>query len=125
MTSTSPLMPPHLRKRIAADPSAGLGDALRTALEHSPAPDVPFLTTERPVTDVDGTERSVFSLRGIDALVDTWSCHYADRGVAPATGSPSGSTTPSKTSCTTSRWPASAPSRCWSTAAWTHRSPPV
>ncbi|GGP84059.1 putative fatty-acid-CoA ligase FadD [Streptomyces melanogenes] len=83
VTTTSILMPPHLRARIAGDPAVGAGNVLRTALETSPAPEALCLTAERPVTDTDGSARTDFSLRAIDALVEAWSCHYSDRGVMP------------------------------------------
>jgi acyl-coenzyme A synthetase/AMP-(fatty) acid ligase len=61
----------------------GGGNFLRAALEHSPAPDSPYLSVDRPVTDALGRQRTELTLREIDALAQQWSCWYLDRGVGP------------------------------------------
>ncbi|WP_274918160.1 class I adenylate-forming enzyme family protein [Streptomyces sp. WZ-12] len=81
--SARTLLPAGLRARLAADPGLGGGNVLESALAHSPAPDLPFLTCARPLATCEGTLRSEFSLRELDRLVQSWSVWYLDRGVRP------------------------------------------
>lgn len=82
-TPARTLLSPAARLRLAEDPALGGGNAWRTALEYSPAPDDPFLVMDRPLIDTDGQERTHFSIRRLDALADAWSAWYLDRGVRP------------------------------------------
>ncbi|MER7745810.1 class I adenylate-forming enzyme family protein [Streptomyces bacillaris] len=82
LTST-PLLSPEARLRLAELPGLGGGNAWRIAAETNPAADLPVLLADRPLTGLDGTLRREFSLRELDALADAWSAWYLDRGVGP------------------------------------------
>ncbi|MBH0244661.1 acyl--CoA ligase, partial [Streptomyces cavourensis] len=82
LTST-PLLSPEARLRLAELPGLGGGNAWRIAAETNPAADLPVLLADRPLTGPDGTLRREFSLRELDALADAWSAWYLDRGVGP------------------------------------------
>jgi len=61
----------------------GGGNAWRTALEHSPAPNAPLLTTDRPLTNPLGQPQSTFSIAELNAFADALSVWYLDLGVRP------------------------------------------
>lgn len=82
LTST-PLLSPEARLRLAELPGLGGGNAWRIAAETNPAADLPVLLADRPLAGPDGTLRREFSLRELDALADAWSAWYLDRGVGP------------------------------------------
>ncbi|MET8061242.1 class I adenylate-forming enzyme family protein [Streptomyces microflavus] len=82
LTSTT-LLSPEARLRLAELPGLGGGNAWRIAAETNPAADRPVLLTDLPLAGLDGTPRTEFSLRDLDALADAWSAWYLDRGVGP------------------------------------------
>ncbi|MEV6858410.1 class I adenylate-forming enzyme family protein [Streptomyces microflavus] len=82
LTSTT-LLSPEARLRLAELPGLGGGNAWRIAAETNPAADRPVLLADLPLAGLDGTPRTEFSLRDLDALADAWSAWYLDRGVGP------------------------------------------
>lgn len=70
------------RSALAREDFGG-GNAWRTALRTSPAPDLPALVADRPVVNARGEEQGHFSLAELVALADAWSAWYRDRGVGP------------------------------------------
>ena len=81
--SADALLSRELRAQLAADDSLVAGNLLRKALEVSPRPDAPFITSGRPVVDTDGRERTDFSLLDIDRLAQSWAAWYLEKGVQP------------------------------------------
>jgi acyl-coenzyme A synthetase/AMP-(fatty) acid ligase len=81
--STKALLTPELRSRLAADQDLGLGNLLRSAIAVNPHPDVPFITSARPIVNSAGQEQTEFSLLDIDRLAQSWSVWYLSRGVGP------------------------------------------
>jgi uncharacterized protein (TIGR00369 family) len=71
------------RDSLAERTDFGGGNAWRTALRTSPAPDAPLVLADQPLIDVDGRERAEFSIRQLVALADAWSAWYRERGVRP------------------------------------------
>ncbi|CAM5740394.1 Acyl--CoA ligase OS=Streptomyces microflavus OX=1919 GN=G3I39_20660 PE=3 SV=1 [Streptomyces microflavus] len=97
LTSTT-LLSPEARLRLAELPGLGGGNAWRIAAETNPAADRPVLLADLPLAGLDGTPRTEFSLRDLDALADAWSAWYLDRA-GRATGCRSTWPTPSRTRC--------------------------
>ena len=81
--SARTLLSTRARAELAADPGLGGGNVLESALAASPCPDVPFLSSGRPLTTCDGSQQSEFSLLQLDSLVQSWSVWYLGRGVGP------------------------------------------
>ncbi|MEK7321607.1 MAG: class I adenylate-forming enzyme family protein [Pseudomonadota bacterium] len=72
-----------IRLRYADDPELGGGNVLMVAAANNPHPDLPFLITETPLTDIDGTAKSQFSLAELDGLAQAWSVWYLEHGIRP------------------------------------------
>ncbi|MDQ3402042.1 MAG: acyl--CoA ligase [Actinomycetota bacterium] len=72
-----------MRASLAERTDIGGGNAWLVASLTSPAPDAPLVHADRPLTDVDGHERSEFSIRQLVALADAWSAWYLAQGVEP------------------------------------------
>ena len=68
------------RRRLAADPELGAGNALRRVLEVSARPDAPFVVAERPLPGLHGPAAEL-SLAEVDALAQAWSCWHLDHGI--------------------------------------------
>ncbi|MFD8493636.1 class I adenylate-forming enzyme family protein [Amycolatopsis sp. NPDC059657] len=81
--SIETILSPDQRAKLSADETVGGGNLLPSAIAHSPAPDKPFLRTERPVINTDGEEQHEFSLLELDKLVQSWSVWYRGKGVIP------------------------------------------
>ncbi|MES4890665.1 class I adenylate-forming enzyme family protein [Streptomyces sp. NPDC096012] len=82
MTTFAPtVLTPEQRSALAADPSVGGGNLLRSALAANPHPDLPFLRSSRPIATPDGELREEFSLAEFDALAQSWSAWYLAQGV--------------------------------------------
>ncbi|CAM5540541.1 Acyl--CoA ligase OS=Streptomyces microflavus OX=1919 GN=HUT09_29410 PE=3 SV=1 [Streptomyces microflavus] len=81
LTSTTLLSPKHVSGPEL--PGLGGGNAWRIAAETNPAADRPVLLADLPLAGLDGTPRTEFNLRDLDALADAWSAWYLDRGVGP------------------------------------------
>ncbi|MGP3732437.1 class I adenylate-forming enzyme family protein [Streptomyces sp. GDS52] len=77
------VLTPEQRTAVAADPGIGGGNLLRSALAVNPAPGVPFIHSTRPIATPDGESRQAFSLAEFDALAQSWSAWYLERGVRP------------------------------------------
>jgi acyl-coenzyme A synthetase/AMP-(fatty) acid ligase len=81
--SDRPLLSPEERSRLAALPDLGGGNLLATAMAVHPDPNIPFIRTGRPVINTAGEQQTEFTLAQLDALVQSWSVWYHDRGVGP------------------------------------------
>ncbi|WP_432133488.1 MULTISPECIES: class I adenylate-forming enzyme family protein [unclassified Streptomyces] len=82
MTTFAPtVLTPEQRSALAADPTVGGGNLLRSALAANPHPDLPFLRSSRPIATPDGELREEFSLAEFDALAQSWSAWYLAQGV--------------------------------------------
>src|SRR5215510_2644530 len=81
--SNRPLLSPDQRSQLAARPDLGGGNLLTTALSVHPDPHVPFIRTGRPVINTAGEEQTEFTLAQLDALAQSWSVWYHERGVGP------------------------------------------
>lgn len=77
------LLSPGARVALARDAELGGGNLWRTALEHSPAPDLTLLIADRPLVNRDGAAQSEFSIAQLCSLADAWSAWYLDQGVRP------------------------------------------
>lgn len=84
MTQASPtVLSQGQRHTLAVDEGFGGGSVLAAALAASPRPDVPFLRLVRPLACGDGPPLHELSLLQLDALAQSWSVWYLDRGVRP------------------------------------------
>lgn len=81
--SAQTLLSPEGRAKLAADPGLGGGNVLRSALAVAASPDLPFISSGRPLATEDGAWRTEFSLRQLDTLAQSWSVHYLSLGVGP------------------------------------------
>lgn len=77
------VLSPDLRAQVAADPNIGGGNLLASMLAVNPYPDEPFIQSLTPVPYTDGETRTLFSLRDLDHLVQSWSVWYRTQGVRP------------------------------------------
>lgn len=77
------ILSPEERCRLAAMPDLGSGNLLATALAVHPDPNIPFIRTGRPVVNTAGEEQTEFTLAQLDALVQSWSVWYHEKGVGP------------------------------------------
>jgi acyl-coenzyme A synthetase/AMP-(fatty) acid ligase len=82
MTVSTPLLTPQARAEIAADPSVGGGNLLRSAIAASPDPDFPFLESMVPVAAPGGEHLTRLGLTDLDRLAQSWSVWYRRQGVA-------------------------------------------
>ncbi|MET9442329.1 class I adenylate-forming enzyme family protein [Streptomyces sp. NPDC006610] len=80
-TFAATVLSPEQRAAVAADASVGGGNLLRSALAVNPAPEVPFIHSTRPIGTPDGQAKQDFSLAEFDALAQSWSAWYLERGV--------------------------------------------
>jgi acyl-coenzyme A synthetase/AMP-(fatty) acid ligase len=76
-------LPAARRAELSRDERIGFGNALQVARDTSPAPDAPYLSTDRAIVDVDGRPVHVLSLNELDMLAQTWSSWYVEHGVRP------------------------------------------
>lgn len=79
----STLLAPQQRRELAADQGVGGGNLLRVAMAVNPDPTTPFLHTVTPLTDAAGQQRRDFSVADLDALAQSWSVWYLERGISP------------------------------------------
>jgi acyl-coenzyme A synthetase/AMP-(fatty) acid ligase len=77
------VLSPDLRSQVAADPTVGGGNLLRSMLAVNRYPDEPFIKSLTPVPYTDGETRTDFSLRELAHLVESWSVWYWEQGVRP------------------------------------------
>lgn len=77
------LLSPEGRAKLAADPELGGGNVLRSALAVAAHPDLPFISSGRPLATPGGEWRTDFSLLELDKLAQSWSVHYLGLGVRP------------------------------------------
>ncbi|MCG8927687.1 class I adenylate-forming enzyme family protein [Lentzea sp. CC55] len=81
--SARTLLSPDGRAALAADQDLGGGNVLRSALAVAAHPDLPFISSGRPIATPRGQWRSEFSLLDLDELAQSWSVHYLELGVRP------------------------------------------
>jgi acyl-coenzyme A synthetase/AMP-(fatty) acid ligase len=77
------VLTPEQRAAVAADPTVGGGNLLRSAIAANPHPEVPFLHAARPIATPSGELKHDFSLTEFDALAQSWSVWYLAQGVRP------------------------------------------
>lgn len=77
------LLPAEVRRQLADDPLLGAGNVLRASVAANPRPDLPFVISERPVIDADGSRTRMFTLAEFDSLTQSWSTRYLSQGVQP------------------------------------------
>lgn len=71
------------RSELAENPLLGGGNVLESALAVSEHPDLPFISSGRSLADCEGIQRTEFSLRQLDRLVQSWSVWYLEMCVGP------------------------------------------
>lgn len=81
--SSETLTSAETRARFAEDPQLGGGNLLSVTVQGNPRPDLPMVRCERPVTYIDGSLKSEFSLNEVDALAQAWSVWYLNNGIGP------------------------------------------
>src|SRR5690242_12163292 len=81
--SSETLTSAETRMRFAEDPQLGGGNLLSATVQGNPRPDLPMVRCERPVTYIDGSLKSEFSLNEVDALAQAWSVWYLNNGIGP------------------------------------------
>jgi acyl-coenzyme A synthetase/AMP-(fatty) acid ligase len=80
---TTAILTPEERSHLAAMPELGGGNLLATAMAVHPDPHIPFIRTGRPVINTAGGEQNEFTLAQLDALTQSWSVWYHEKGVGP------------------------------------------
>jgi acyl-coenzyme A synthetase/AMP-(fatty) acid ligase len=83
MPNSHTLLDGPARTSLGRTVAFGGGNAWRTALEHSPAPDDPLLTTDKPLVNPRGEPQSTFSIAELNEFADAVSAWYLDLGVRP------------------------------------------
>lgn len=77
------VLTPEQRERVAADPTVGGGNLLRSAIAANPHPELPFIHSHRPLINTEGQAQHEFSLLQLDQLAQSWSVWYLEQGVKP------------------------------------------